>query len=146
MKNCVIILFLLITIFLTGCGSSIQTIDLNLQCDGNCNNGNAVVIKIYQLKSTEKFNHASFESLLKNPNEILTDDLIPNTKFEKTLVPGEKFSLNELEINKDTFYLGIMGDFYSPAKDGWQQIVSVNDLESLKIKVHENSISVEKNN
>ncbi|QQS36597.1 MAG: type VI secretion system lipoprotein TssJ [Ignavibacteriales bacterium] len=133
---------LLLIINAAGCGGS-STMMVNMSCDENCNNNNAVVIKIFQLKSADKFRTASFESLLRSPESVLGDDMIANAKYEKLMVPNENFNLNELEIKSDAMFLGIVGDFHSPAKDGWLQVVSLEDgPDELKILIHENSLSV----
>jgi type VI secretion system VasD/TssJ family lipoprotein len=143
MKFSLLILSLVSLIILNGCGG-VQTINVNMNCDDDCNGSNAIVVKVYQLKNADKFRNATFESLVSNPEEILGDDLIVNTKYEKTLIPGESFSLDEYEIKPETGYLGIMGDFFSPAKDSWSQVVAASDIGNIKIMVHENSISVVK--
>ncbi len=144
MKHFPMILFICGLILITGCGSSVQTIRVDLTCDDNCNENNAIVVKIYQLKNADKFRNASFESLIFNPEEILGDDLIPDSKYEKTLIPGESFQINEYEIKPEAGYIGIVGDFHSPAKDSWLQVISAYDIDELNIMVHENSISFTK--
>jgi len=143
MKNIFLLSVLFFTLQFTGCGGGLQTFNLNLHCTENCNNDNAVVIKIYQLKNAEKFRHASFESLMRNPEEFLGDDIIPNSKIEKLLVPDETQDFNEVEIKNDAAFVAIIGDFYSPATDGWKQIIPINsDLRNVKVTVLENSLSV----
>ena len=138
------IIFVLI-IYFTGCGSGIQTINVALSSNVDANGGNAVVIKIYQLTNNDKFLYANRNSLLKNAEETLANDLIPNSIIEKTMVPDDNYDLNELELNKDTAFLGVLGDFYSPAKDGWKLIIPVDsDTEHLKILILENSLSLQK--
>jgi type VI secretion system VasD/TssJ family lipoprotein len=141
MKYLLLILFLFSLLFINGCGGA-QTISIDMNCDKNCNGNNAIVVKIYQLKNADKFRNASFESLISNPEEILGDDLIPNSKYEKTLIPDETFQVSEYEIKPEAAYLGIVGDFYSPAKDSWQQVILASDIDNLKIMIHENSLSV----
>lgn len=142
MKFLVKYLLLVLLLIPAGCGG-ISTISLNMSCDENCNNNNAVVIKVFQLKSQDKFRTASFESLLRSPESVLGDDLIPNGKYEKLMVPNEDFSLEELEIKAEAMFLGVVGDFHSPSKDGWQQLISLEDGPGeLKIMIHENSLSV----
>jgi len=144
MKHSLLILLLFCLILITGCGSSVQTISVDITCDDNCNENNAIVVKIYQLKNADKFRNATFESLIFSPEEILGDDLISNSKYEKTLIPGESFQINEYEIKPEAGYIGIVGDFHLPAKDSWFQVVSANDIVKLNIMVHENSISITK--
>lgn len=139
------IIFIIFTSFmlLAGCGGA-KTVSVEVISDDDANDGNAVVVTIYQLVSEDKFRYASFESLLKNPDETLGSDVIQGSKYEKTMVPGENFKLNELEIKSGAAYLGVIADFHSPANDGWKQLIDLNSgIDKLKILVHENSLSVE---
>jgi type VI secretion system VasD/TssJ family lipoprotein len=130
---------------LFGCGGGVQSLKVNLRCDGDCNGNNAIVVRIYQLKNADKFSHASFESLLRNPEATLSDDLIPDSKFEITLVPDQTFQIKDYTIKDGAKYIGVVGDFHSPAKDGWMQVIPVNsDIDGMKILVHQNYLSVEK--
>ena len=143
------ILFITLTISLllfVHCGGGTRTLRIDVHSDENANSGNAVVVTIYQLINADKFRFASFESLMKKPEETLGSDIMPNSKYERTLVPGEIFQLKEHEIKSDAAYLGVIADFHSPAKDGWQQIISLDsDFDQLKISIHENSLSFEIN-
>lgn len=135
-------LFIILSTLLSGCGGGTEMIQINLKCDENTNGGNAVVVTVYQLTNADKFRFSSFEELTKNPEQTLGADLIPSSKFERTMVPGENFNLDELEIKKEAAFIGIIADFYSPSADGWQQLVPVNEsFDQLIISVHENSIS-----
>lgn len=130
-------------VLIAGCGGA-NSIQVNLQCSKDCNEGNVIVIRIYQLKNAEKFKLASMESLIRRPEETLAEDLIPNSKFEKILAPDETFEVESLEIMSGAQYLGIIGDFHAPAKDSWQFVVPLaNGADDLKILVKENSLVVE---
>ncbi|MCW8806070.1 MAG: type VI secretion system lipoprotein TssJ [Ignavibacteriaceae bacterium] len=143
LKSFIIFMIFISLILLAGCGGA-KTMSVEVISDNDANNGNAVVVKIYQLISGDKFRYASFESLLKNPDETLGSDVIPGSKYEKTMVPGENFKLNELELKSGAAYLGIIADFHSPANDDWKQLIDLNSgIDELKILVHENSLSVE---
>ena len=144
MKPILLFIFSLLLLVYSGCGGGTETINVSLHCDSDCNESNAVVVKIYQLKNADKFSHASFESLLRNPDETLGDDLIAGAKFEKLMTPDESFKLSDYEIKKDAAYIGVVGDFHSPAKDGWSEVIPVKDIDDLSIKIHSNSLSVEK--
>lgn len=143
MKNILIsFLFIVVSTLLSSCGGGNEIIQINLKCDDNTNSGNAVVITVYQLTNADKFRFSSFEELTKNPEQTLGADLIPSSKFERTMVPGETFNLDELEIKKEASFLGIIADFHSPSADGWQQLVPLNEsFDQLIISVHENTIS-----
>ena len=144
MKKIILVLFPLLLIAATGCGGGSQTVNVSLQCDTDCNESNAVVVKIYQLRNSDKFSHSSFESLVRNPDETLGDDLIAGSKFEKLMAPDETFDLSKYEINKDAVYIGIVGDFHSPAKDGWFEVIPVKDINNFSVKIHTNSLSIQK--
>lgn len=134
-------LFLCIFIFLWECSSN--KIHINLKCADNCNNGNAVVVYILQLTNSEKFLRASRESLLKNPQDIVGDELV--YKLEKTLVPGESFILPDHKIKKGVLYLGIMGDFYSPSEKRWRQIYDLQSgMPNLEVFILNNAIEIKK--
>ena len=128
-------------IFLSGCGS--PTTNIILKSTDDSNEMNAVQLKIVQLKSAEKFKLASREALLRNPDETLGDDLIPNSKVEKIMIPGETFSLENVELSEETKYIGIFGDFFSPATDGWSQLIDVSEgKDEIKIVIGKNFLSV----
>lgn len=140
-------ILIFIILFVTNCGGGPQIVNFDLVCDEDCNNNNAVVIKIFQLRNAEKFRHASFESLILNPDEQLGDDLIPNTKLEKMMIPNESYEISNIEIKQNAAFIAVIGDFHSPAQDGWKQIVQINsDLETIKISIYENSLSAVSSN
>lgn len=131
-------------LYFTSCGSGIQTINIDLISDVNANGGNAVVIKIYQLTNNDKFLYASRNSLLKNAQETLANELIPPF-IEETIIPDKNYEFKELEISKDAAFIGVVGDFHTPSKDGWRLIISVDsDIDYLKILILENSLSLQK--
>ena len=135
------IIVLSLLIFLSGCGN--PTTNIMLKSTEDSNEMNAVQMKIVQLRSAEKFKLASRESLLRNPDETLGDDLIPNSKVEKIMIPGETFSLENVELSEETKYLGIFGDFFSPATDGWSQLIDVSEgKDEIKIIIGKNFLSV----
>jgi type VI secretion system VasD/TssJ family lipoprotein len=148
MKNILLkTLLLLLFVLITGCGGGKNFVSISLKSYDNSNGGNAVVVTIYQLTNADKFSLSSFESLTKNLEGTLGSDLISNSTFEKTMVPGESFKLDELEIKKEAAYLGIIADFHTPSADAWRQVVSLNkSVDKVVISVLENSISVKVEN
>jgi len=143
LKSFLITLIFTSIIAVCSCGGA-RTVEIQLTSDNNANDGNAVVVTVYQLISADKFRYASFESLLKNPEVTLGTDVVAGSKYEKTIVPGENFTLNELEIKGGATYLGIIADFHSPANDGWKQLLPLDSgFDKLNVLIHENSLSVE---
>ncbi len=143
-KNFLLLTVLIFSAVLAGCGGGARMINVNFQADNNSNDANAIVVDIYQLKSRDKFTHASFESLLRDPQGILTDDLIPDSQKEITMIPGQSYEIKHLTLSKDAEYIGIIGNFHSPAENGWRQIIPVkSDFKNLKVLVHQNYLSVQ---
>ncbi len=135
------------SLILFGCGGGTQTVKVNLKCNDDCNGNNAIVVSIYQLKSADKFRNASFESLLRDPVTTLAGDLLPDSKFQITLVPGQIYQLKKYTVQKDAVYIGVVGDFHSPANDGWLKVIPVTSgINPLNIIVHKNYLTVQKNN
>ena len=135
------LLIMLLLIGLSGCGN--PTLNILLKSTEDSNEMNAVQMKIVQLRSAEKFKLASRESLLRNADETLGEDLIPNSKVEKIMIPGETFSLENVELTEETKFIGIFGDFFSPATDGWSQLIDVSDgKDDIKIIIGKNFLSV----
>lgn len=128
---------------LTGCGN--QTVNILMQSTSDSNEMNAVQIKIYQLKSSEKFLLANRESLLRAPEETLGEDLIPNTKVQKIMIPGEIYNLENIEVSEETKLIGIVGDFFSPAQDSWSQLVDITEKQdNIKVIIGKNFLTVTK--
>jgi type VI secretion system VasD/TssJ family lipoprotein len=135
---------LILFVFFLGCGIGKEIIEISFNCDNNSNDGNAVVLTIYQLTNSENFRFLTYEDLAKSPEKTLGTDLIANSKYERIMVPGERFILNEFEIKNEAAFIGVLADFHSPSGDGWQQLVKLSsNLDRLIIYVHENSISVQ---
>ena len=129
-------LFLLI-----GCGN--QTVNILMQSTSDSNEMNAVQIKIYQLKSSEKFLLANRESLLRTPEETLGEDLIPNSKVQKIMIPGEIYNIENIEVSEETKLIGIVGDFFSPAQDSWSQLIDITERQdNIKVIIGKNFLTV----
>lgn len=129
----------IILLMVIGCSSN--KINLVIKCSNESNNGNAVVISILQLASPEKFESASKESLLKNPKEVLGNELIYSK--QQSLVPGQLLPINDYEIKEGVLFLGIMGDFYSPSGNRWRQIYNLQSRKhNLEIHVLNNAIEI----
>ena len=131
---------LFVIFLISSCGGGKEMLEINLNCDENSNAGNAVVITIYQLKTDKVFSLSDFKALSKNPEETLRTDLVKLE--EKTMIPGEQLKIESYEIIEGVIYLGVIADFYSRPPNGWQQLVPLSeDINSLTINIHENSIS-----
>ena len=109
-----IIIVAFLSFAFTGCGN--PTVNVLMKCTDDSNGSNAVRMKLYQLRSSEKFELSSRESLLRSTQETLGEDLIPNTKVEKIMIPGETFNIEDIELTDETKFIGVVGDFFLPVR------------------------------
>ena len=106
---------------LVACGGSKQ-INLNLQGTQEMNKQQSCVIYVYQLRTDTNFMNASLESFWEQGRESFSADIVEERKYQ--LVPGETRT-DLLTLKEDTVYLGAVGDFNEPDKEGWRQVYSL---------------------
>jgi len=84
-----------------------------------------VVLRVYQLRSKEKFQQAPFNTLWKNDKEVLEGDLVEQK--EVMIHPETKAVLDiDVDLKHGTAFLGVMALFRKPNVDGWKQLVTVD--------------------
>ena len=103
---------------LAACGGPKQ-ISLNLQGTQEMNKQHSCVIYVYQLRGDTNFLSASLESFWEQGRESFAADIIEERKYQ--LVPGETRT-DLLTLKEDTVYLGAVGDFTEPDKEGWRRV------------------------
>lgn len=130
-------------IYLSGCGA--ETVNVTMKSSDDCNEKNAVVVKIFQMTSDEKIKRATRDALMRDMDAILANDLIPNTKIEKTLIPGSVISFDDIEIKEGAAFVGFIADFHAPATDGWLLIFALDSGgDDIKVLVERNYLALEK--
>jgi type VI secretion system protein VasD len=77
----------------------------------------ATVVRVYQLKSSNKISEASFEEVLDKDKEVLADDLLGVD--EVTLHPSERLD-SPLARKDGAQYLAVVGLFRQPAGTSWR--------------------------
>ena len=137
--------FLSISFFaFSGCGK--RTLNLALRCTSNCNDNNAIVVRIYQLKNDENFRLATRETLLRDARQSLGDDFI--SKKEITLAPNDVIAFDKKDtitkFVKETKFIGVVGDFFKPDREYWRQVHNLQDGKKFEIVVKENRIEINK--
>jgi type VI secretion system protein VasD len=77
----------------------------------------ATVVRVYQLKTSNKISDAGFEELLDNDKTVLADDLVDMQ--EVTLHPGERV---EQPVNRGegAQYLAVVALFRQPSGTSWR--------------------------
>ncbi len=136
------------SVFLNGCGGA-KALKIGVVCEGDCNNNNPVVTWIYQLKDTEKFMSESRESLIQDGQTVLSDDipegeppirtqLAPGDTLVKIFKGGRNNREGVVELKKETKFIGVVADFFSPDPDKWRAVfpVKTNLGKKIKLNVH----------
>ena len=81
-----------------------------------------VLVRIYQLRSKEKFQQALFDTLWKKDKETLANDLLE--RKEVMIHPEIKTVVDiDLDIKHGAAFLGVMALFRKHRDGGWKQVV-----------------------
>jgi len=120
-RVCIFCGLIVLMFLLAACGGTKQ-ISLNLQGTQEMNKQQSCVIYVYQLRTDTNFINASLESFWEQGRESFSDDIVEERKYQ--LVPGETRT-DLLILKEDTVYLGAVGDFNEPDKEGWRQVYSL---------------------
>jgi type VI secretion system protein VasD len=123
---------------LSGCASEeikveSYSVPLRLHAGANLNQDKseqplAQVIKIYHLRSTERFEQTPFNSFLSTEEEAkaLGTDLLDSR--ELLLVPTQHYETQE-HVSSETQYIGVVAFFRQPAPQRWRFVYSTKDSE-----------------
>jgi type VI secretion system protein VasD len=79
----------------------------------------AVVIRVYQLKSSKTIEDAEFEQIWQRDRETLADDVL--SAIEMTLAPNDLKVVN-LKRAEDARYVAVIGLFRKPDGIAWRAI------------------------
>lgn len=120
---------------LSSCGGSKNpTLRLNFQPGPDCNNGNPVVVWVYQLRSDAAFQSLSAELFAKNPQQALDADKVAEPQ-EYTLRPGQILSLGKLKFAEETQFIAVLADFYQPDGDQWRISLPIEAIDGKQVVV-----------
>ncbi|OQS31541.1 type VI secretion system lipoprotein TssJ [Chromobacterium haemolyticum] len=119
---------------LTAC-SSTKTIDIKAEGSPSLNRDAkgkplSVVVHVYQLKNQQAFNRLTMEALSsgKPESELLGDSLISSK--ELTFLPGGKVTLEDVTIEKDAQFIGVVGFFRRPDAHFWRLLYDADAVRS----------------
>lgn len=106
-----------------------------------------VLVRVYQLKGKDKFQHATFKMLWKNDKDVLEGDLLD--RKEMTVNPEMKTELSlDVDVKHGAAYLGVMALFRQPDVDGWKQITEASSsafnpmTPKIKVRLDKNRITL----
>lgn len=103
-----------------------HTVPLRLYAADNLNSGSgtrplALVVRVYQLRSLQRFEQAPFDAFLDENAEraALGNDLVAAN--EVLLTPGQRHEVQE-KVSADAGHLGVVALFRSPAGSRWRYV------------------------
>ncbi|GIV60300.1 MAG: type VI secretion lipoprotein [Rhodothermaceae bacterium] len=116
---------------LAGCGGT-RPLSLNVVGTPQLNsaetgNSNAAVVRIYELTGTANFQSATLESFWRNDTEALGQELV---RRQELLLYPDTVERIEIEPDPATRYIGVAADLRRPAREGWRQIIPVEQLRN----------------
>ena len=121
-----------------GCGGTTDKVILTTSprlniCEGS--DPHPVVVKIYYLRSAERFSRADFGALWDDDIGTLADDRL--RLVEKTLNPKEQVTLplQRDDAVKDATVLGIVANFCRQGEGCWRKTVPIGE-DGAQIRVH----------
>lgn len=110
-------------------GSTKVNLPVHIFAGGNLNAGSgkkplALVVKVYQLRSLQRFEQTPFDSFLDADKEraALGDDLV--SSHETLVLPSQHYDITET-LPDDVPYLGIVALFRAPAAQRWRYAYDV---------------------
>lgn len=100
-----------------------------------------LVVRIYELKSTAKFNNTDFFSLFDDDTQALGADLLAKDEFHFN--PGESNTIQR-RLDPATRFIGVMAAFRDLEKSIWQATAPIAEhkLNSYTILMGRNEISI----
>jgi len=113
-----------------------------LHAGGNLNAGDgqralSLVVRVYQLRASERFEEAPFEVFLdaQRERDVLGDELIRVT--EVLLAPGQRHELVE-PLPADGSHIGVVALFRQPAQTRWRLTFDASDAgeEGITVGLH----------
>lgn len=98
-----------------------------------------VLVRIYELKSTDAFETATFFDLLDNDRALIGEDLV--TRREVELKPGETQPL-EKETSADTLYIGVIAGFRDIDNAQWRDVAEIKSETGNQLLVTVTGLSI----
>lgn len=115
------------------CASS-KSMNLRLQAGEKSNNGNAVVVRIHQLRNDVNFKRLTIQSYLKDPRNSIGEDQI-GEPLEYTIHPADSLALGKIKISKESRFIAITANFFGAEGEKWRLIEPVENLTGKEITI-----------
>nr|WP_318418556.1 type VI secretion system lipoprotein TssJ [Photobacterium leiognathi] len=123
--------------FLVGCSSKYDpasepsTITLSMVATDTINpnnNGDAspVELKVFELEDDSMFMSASYDQLLDDYKKALKSNYVDD--YDYVLLPGQFKFIDQIKLDEDTRYIGVMAFFADPEQSDWKKVVKLKTL------------------
>ncbi|MGO1077486.1 type VI secretion system lipoprotein TssJ [Inquilinus sp. CA228] len=133
---------------MAGCGSSPTQVALTLaaseQLNPNSENQpSPTVVRIYELKSADAFNAATFDGLFYNDTTTLGADLLGRKEVE--VLPGQTVTVDRT-AEAGTGFVGVVAGFRTPQGTQWRGTLPVEaeDDNPIQVNLAPSSLTVAK--
>jgi type VI secretion system VasD/TssJ family lipoprotein len=102
-----------------------------------------VVVRIYYLRSADKFSRADFTALWEDDFGTLGDDRI--SVVEKTLNPKQQLtvSLSRSDAAKAAGAIGVVANFCNAREGCWRRAVSIKKSAKIRVHLDESCLSID---
>lgn len=119
-----------------------RPIQIGIYGKDDMNNGYAVAIKIYQLKSDATFLRLPIDEFFRGDESALRDDILYKT--QETIIPGERKPI-PMKILEGARYVGAVANFFKPDGEGWRKVYPLdsNRPEEIWIIIQANSLEIQ---
>lgn len=138
------VILLVVLLVLPGCSRS-KMVSLQFQGTSTMNNGgHFAVVRIFQLTNNTRFLDAAFEEFWMGNGEFLAEESISGTMQQISVYPDQPVS-SDLEVSKETRFIGVAANLYDPAGDGWRKIYPVDrlDKDRVVVRITEDQLDVD---
>ena len=104
-----------------------------------------VIVRIYQLRSREKFDQATFKALWKGDKDLLEGDLVDRKEF--TLHPESKVDVDvDVDKTKGAQFFGVMALFRKPEGTSWKHAFPIRipwfSSRAAKVRLDQHSVTL----
>jgi type VI secretion system protein VasD len=123
---------------LSACGSS--GLHVRAYAYNDANDGNSVVVRIYELKDPKNFEEALLASFWTNDEAAIGSDLV--RKHEITLLPDEPRELR-IDVADGVGYIGAAANFRSNTGNTWRKVLPVSSGKDIRITVRAGELQLE---
>jgi type VI secretion system protein VasD len=134
----------------TSCGSSTKQLKVAMHGTKSLNQDDTgdplpVIVRIYQLRSRDKFDQAPFKALWKGDKDLLEGDAVDRKEF--MLHPDSNVDVEvEVDKTKGAQFFGVMALFRKPEGNTWKNVFPIRvpwfSSRVAKVRLDEHSVTL----